>query len=322
VDKFLCGLDFSRKIVFMGPPRAAGPALLRILCDGHDVVAVYSQPDRPSGRGNKIAFSPVKEFAVANGLLVFQPTKIKTPDALEEFRGHTADVAVVVAYGRILPETFLTAFPKGAINVHFSLLPKYRGAAPVNWAIVNGEKTTGVTTMQMDAGLDTGDILLQSETAIGHDETAVELMSRLADMGANLLSDTLDHLATIEQKKQSESEATLAPIMRKADGLIDWNLDSVSISNRVRGFQPFPTAFSFLDGKKVTIWKSRPANHEESVDETGQIVTARGDSLVVSCGGDTFLQIDELQLEGKRRVSARDFVNGVKPVVGDKFGNE
>ncbi|HEV8592329.1 MAG TPA: methionyl-tRNA formyltransferase [Pyrinomonadaceae bacterium] len=310
------------RIVFMGTPVAAVPALRRLLNDGHEVVAIYTQPDRPSGRGNKIALSPVKEFAIANDLNVFQPTKIRTPEVLEEFRSHHADVVVVVAYGRILPETFLTAFPKGAINVHFSLLPKYRGAAPVNWAIVNGEKTSGVTTMQMDAGLDTGDILLQSETAIGDDETAGELMSRLASMGANLISDTLDRIAALVPRKQNESEATLAPIMKKADGLIDWSGDATSISNRVRGFQPFPTAFSYLDGKKVTIWKSRPAHHEESGQAFGEIVIARGDSLIVSCGNNTFLQIDELQLEGKRRVSSRDFINGVKPVVGDKFGNE
>ena len=310
------------RIVFMGTPVAAVPALRRLLNDGHEVVAVYTQPDRPAGRGNKIALSPVKEFAIANDLKVFQPTKIRTPEALEEFRSHHADVAVVVAYGRILPESFLTVFQRGAINVHFSLLPKYRGAAPVNWAIVNGEKTSGVTTMQMDAGLDTGDILLQSETAIGDDETAGELMSRLANMGANLLSDTLDRIASLEPKKQNESEATLAPIMKKADGMIDWSSDATSISNRVRGFQPFPTAFSSLNGKKVTIWKSRSTNHEGTADGLGEIVITRGDSLIVSCGTNTFLQIDELQLEGKRRVSARDFINGVKPVVGDKFGNE
>ncbi len=175
----------------MGTPKAAVPSIARLLQDGHEIAAVYSQPDRPSGRGNKIVFSPVKEFALEHGLPVFQPTKIKTADALDEFRSHNADVAVVVAYGRILPESFLTAFPRGAINVHFSLLPKYRGAAPVNWAIVNGETKTGVTTMQMDAGLDTGDILLQRETEIGPDETAPELMERLSFIGADLLSETL-----------------------------------------------------------------------------------------------------------------------------------
>ena len=168
----------------MGTPQAAAASLERLLSDGHEIAAVYTQPDRPSGRGNKITFSPVKQVALDRGLPVLQPTKIRTPEAIEEFRSFKADVAVVVAYGRILPDTFLTAFPKGAINVHFSLLPKYRGAAPVNWAIVNGETKSGVTTMSMDAGLDTGDILLQRETSIGDDETSVELMERLSVVGA------------------------------------------------------------------------------------------------------------------------------------------
>ncbi|MEQ1644556.1 MAG: methionyl-tRNA formyltransferase, partial [Pyrinomonadaceae bacterium] len=161
------------KIVFMGTPQAAVASLERIIADGHEVVAVYTQPDRPSGRGNKITYSPVKQCAIGNGVTVYQPEKVRTPEALELFRSHEADIAVVVAYGRILPETFLKAFPKGAINVHFSLLPKYRGAAPVNWAIVNGEKETGVTTMQMDAGLDTGAILMQRSTPIGEHENSV-----------------------------------------------------------------------------------------------------------------------------------------------------
>src|SRR6476619_5358106 len=168
------------KIVFMGTPAAAARSLERLIDDGHEIAAVYTQPDRPSGRGNKIVFSPVKDVAIAAGLPVVQPTKIKTPEAAEEFRAFNADVAVVVPYGRILPEAFLNAFPRGAINVHFSLLPKYRGAAPVNWAIVNGETETGVTTMLMDVGLDTGPMLLQETTKIGDNETAAELMNRLS----------------------------------------------------------------------------------------------------------------------------------------------
>src|SRR5829696_7252571 len=171
------------KIVFMGTPQAAVPTLKRILQDGHEIVAVYTQPDRPAGRGNRLTAPPVKDFAVENNLQIFQPTKIKTPEALELFKSHAADVAVVVAYGRILPQTFLEAFPKGALNVHFSLLPKYRGAAPVNWAIVHGERETGVTTMRMDAGLDTGDMLLQRSTTIGERETSLELMERLSFQG-------------------------------------------------------------------------------------------------------------------------------------------
>lgn len=309
------------KIVFMGTPQAAVPSLERLIADGHDIPAVYTQPDRPSGRGNKVTFSPVKELAVAEGIPVLQPTKIKTPEALEQFRGLGADAAVVVAYGRILPEAFLQAFPLGAINVHFSLLPKYRGAAPVNWAIVLGEAMSGVTTMQMDAGLDTGDILLQSETQIAAGETSIELMHRLAGIGAELLAETLSKIESISPRQQNEAHASYAPILRKEDGLLSWMLNATDISNRVRGFQPFPTTFTYFKDKKLTIWRCKPVEAEFHLKTIGEIVEARGDSLLVYCGGDTVLQVEELQLEGKRRVTARDFINGVKPAVGDIFGS-
>lgn len=304
----------------MGTPSAAVPTLERIIDDGHEVVAVYTQPDRPSGRGNKISFSPVKEFALGRGLKVLQPTKVRTPEAFQEFVSYHADVALVVAYGRILPAPFLTAFPKGAINLHFSLLPKYRGAAPVNWAIVHGETRTGVTTMQMDAGLDTGDILLQRETDIGTDETAVELMGRLSAIGAAVLSETLVNLDAITPRKQNELEATVAPILKKEDGLISWMLDADEIDARVRGFQPFPTAFTYFRDRKVTLWKCKRVAVDMHRSTIGEIISARGDNLVIFCGGDSGLKIEELQIEGKRRMSARDFINGMKPQVGDKFG--
>ncbi|HEX8735945.1 MAG TPA: methionyl-tRNA formyltransferase [Pyrinomonadaceae bacterium] len=308
------------KIVFMGTPQAAVPTLERILRDNHEIVAVYTQPDRPAGRGNKLTASPVKEFAAQNNLPIYQPTKIKTPEALELFKSHAADVAVVVAYGRILPETFLQAFPKGAINVHFSLLPKYRGAAPVNWAIVNGEKTTGITTMQMDAGLDTGAILLQRQTDIGETETAVELMQRLSVTGADLLSETLAMFDELTPQPQTDAQATFAPIMKKEDGFISWMLTATDIANRARGFQPFPTAFTFYKEKKLTIWKCQPSNASHQLKTVGEILEAKGDNLLVFCGGDTVLQIDELQLEGKRRMPTRDFLNGVKLEAGEILG--
>lgn len=308
------------KIVFMGTPQAAVPTLQKILDDGHEIIAVYTQPDRPAGRGNKLTAPPVKEFALQNNLEVFQPTKIKTPEALELFQSNKADVAVVVAYGRILPEGFLKAFPMGAINVHFSLLPKYRGAAPVNWAIVKGEKTTGVTTMQMDIGLDTGDILLQIETKIGETENSVELMSRLSIIGADLLSETLSRIIELPRIPQNHEFATHAPIMKKEDGLINWNLTAQEISNQIRGFQPFPTSFTKLNDKKLTVWKSQVSNYRSQVSNSGKIVEARGDKIVISCGKGTLLQIDELQIEGKRRMNTRDFLNGVKLEVGEKLG--
>jgi methionyl-tRNA formyltransferase len=309
------------KIVFMGTPQAAVPSLQKILADGHEIVAVYTQPDRPAGRGNRLTAPPVKEFALANGLPVYQPTRVKTPEALALFRSHKADIAVVVAYGRILPQSFLEAFPEGALNVHFSLLPKYRGAAPVNWAIAGGEKITGVTTMQMDAGLDTGDILLQTETGIGAEENSIELMQRLSFAGADLLSETLKHLEKLARIPQNHDLATYAPILKKEDGAIDWSQPAGAIVNRVRGFQPFPSSFGIYQGKKLKILRAR----EELIMDCepappGTILYAKGDKIWVACGGNTILQIDELQLEGKNRMKTKDFLNGVKLEVGEQLG--
>lgn len=309
------------KIVFMGTPLAAVPTLEQILDDGHEVVAVYTQPDRPAGRGNRLTAPPVKEFALENDLTILQPTKIKTQEALDVFKSHKADVAVVVAYGRILPEGFLKAFSKGAINVHFSLLPKYRGAAPVNWAIVNGETKTGITTMQMDAGLDTGDILLQSETEIDENEDAIELMARLSFEGAQLLSETLKNLDKIKPQKQNETEASYAPILTKEDGRIFWDSRASTIRNHIRGFQPFPTAYTSLQGKKLTIWKARELKNMSSNDKTpGEILESKGDNLLVACGEETVLKIEELQIEGKRRMKTLDFLNGMKLRTGEILG--
>jgi methionyl-tRNA formyltransferase len=308
------------RIVFMGTPSAAVPSLEQILRDGHEVIAVWTQPDKPAGRGNKLTASPIKEFALENSLQVFQPAKIKTAESLELFKSHQADVAVVVAYGRILPETFLQAFPKGAINVHFSLLPKYRGAAPVNWAIVNAEEKTGVTTMKMDVGLDTGDILLQRATEISLEETAVDLMQRLAVTGADLLSETLEKLNELKSQPQDDSQATFAPIMQKSDGNIDWDLTAREINNRVRGFQPFPTSFTNYQGKKLTIWKAEAQAAQNKSQKGGTILEAKKDDLLVACGENTVLKLVELQIEGKRRMNVRDFLNGTKVEKGEKLG--
>jgi methionyl-tRNA formyltransferase len=219
-----------------------------------------------------------------------------------------------------LPQTFLEAFPGGAINVHFSMLPKYRGAAPVNWAIAGGETKTGVTTMQMDAGLDTGDILLQSETEIGAEENSIELMRRLSLIGADLLSETLTHLEKLARIPQNHELATLAPIMKKEDGLIDWNLPADKIANRVRGFQPFPTSYTKYQDKKLTIWKAQAVVGGQLPVVIGEILEAKGDKLLAACGNQTVLQIEELQLEGKKRMTTRDFLNGVKIHPGEKLG--
>ncbi len=304
----------------MGTPQAAVPSLERIIDDGHEVVAVYSQPDRPSGRGNKITYSPVKQCAIDHSISVHQPQKVRTPEAIELFRSHNADVSVVVAYGRILPMTFLTAFPHGALNVHFSLLPKYRGAAPVNWAIVNGDKETGVTMMQMDVGLDTGAILLQHSTVIGEHENSIELMERLSFVGADLLSETLANLDSLIPVEQDHASATLAPLMRRDDGLIDWNMSASNISNRIRGFQPFPGSFTSFHGGKLTIWRAEPTEPAVAGVAAGTIIEASAGQLVIACGNDSALRVDALQAEGKRRMTVRDFLNGVKVAVGEKLG--
>lgn len=307
----------------MGTPKAAVPSLERLIAAGHDVAAVYTQPDRPSGRGNKLVFSPVKEFALSRGLPVMQPQKIRTDGALDTFRSHNADLAVVVAYGRILPESVLGVFPRGAVNVHFSLLPKYRGAAPVNWAIVRGETETGVTTMKMDAGLDTGDILLQERIAIGPNEDAVYLMERLAVAGADLVVKTLVEIDSINPVPQDNSAASLAPIMRKEDGLIDWEMNASKIRDRIRGFQPFPTSFTTFRGSRLTMWRSQVVSPDDipPAQRPGTILKATGEDLLIQCGNDSMLGIEELQLEGKRRVSARDFINGLHPSVGERLGD-
>ncbi|MGI8495158.1 MAG: methionyl-tRNA formyltransferase [Pyrinomonadaceae bacterium] len=309
------------KIVFMGTPQAAVPSLEKLLSDGHEIIAVWTQPDKPAGRGNKLRASPVKEFALANDLKVYQPAKIKTRESLELFRSHQADVAVVVAYGRILPESFLNSFPKGAINLHFSLLPEYRGAAPVNWAIAGGETQSGVTTMKMDVGLDTGDVLQQLETEISDGETAIELMSRLSISGADLLSQTLLKYDELIPKPQDDAKATFAPIMQKSDGLIDWNLKASEINRRIRGFQPFPTSFTVFQNKKLTIWKAgKMENGKWKMENAGTIVEINKDDFVVACGHQTFLKILELQVEGKKRMAVRDFLNGSKIEIGEKLG--
>ncbi len=304
----------------MGTPEAAAISLKRLLGDDHEVVGVYTQPDRPSGRGNRITFSPVKELALERHLTLFQPTKIRTPEAAAEFASLGAEIAVVVAYGRILPDEFLSAFPNGAVNLHFSLLPKYRGAAPVNWAIVNGETRTGVTTIRMDLGLDTGDILLSRETEIGPEETAPQLMRRLADIGADVLSETLTSLRDIQPIQQDDRAASFAPIMKRSDGLIDWNLDAADISNRIRGFQPFPGSFTFHRGKRLTIWSARSGPEPTSgVDASGVILSVDDGQLRVSTGNGTSLAIDEVQVEGKRRMTVREALNSDAFIIGERF---
>ncbi|MCM3871279.1 MAG: methionyl-tRNA formyltransferase [Pyrinomonadaceae bacterium] len=306
------------RIVFMGTPEAAVPSLRRLLEDGHEIVAVWTQPDKPAGRGNKVTAPPVKVLAQLFGLKVCQPEKIRTAEAKSLFASHNADLAVVVAYGRILPAEFLIAPKRGCINVHFSLLPLYRGAAPVNWALINGEEKTGVTTMFIEEELDSGPILLQRETQIGAMETAPEVMARLAETGAELLGETLAQLDEITPRPQHDRDATFAPMLRKENGLIDWSKSAFVIGRIIRGLQPWPNAYTYYQSHRLIVWRADPGRAElSSAVLGGEVLAAQGDDLIVSCGEGTVLRLIEVQPEAKRRMSVRDFLNGTHLKVGD-----
>jgi methionyl-tRNA formyltransferase len=307
------------RIVFMGTPEAAVPALRRLLDDGHEIVGVWTQPDKPAGRGNKLTAPPVKVLAQLFGLKIYQPEKIRTGDAKSLFVSHNADLAVVVAYGRILPAEFLVAPRRGCINVHFSLLPLYRGAAPVNWAMINGEDTTGVSTMFIEEELDSGPILLQRATKIAETETAPELMRRLADMGAELLGETLTQLDELTPRPQRDRDATLAPMLRKEDGLIDWSSSAFVIKRAIRGLQPWPNAYTYHENQRLIIWRAEAERLESSSAVPGEVLEFKGDDLIVKCGEDTVLRLLELQPESKRRMSVRDFINGKSLKIGDQL---
>ena len=306
----------------MGTPESAVPSLQQLLNDGHEVVAVWTQPDKPAGRGDKLHAPAVKTFALTQGLRIEQPQRIKTEESKALFASYRADLAVVVAYGRILPKEYLTAPRRGCINVHFSLLPQYRGAAPVNWAIVNGEEKTGVTTMFVQQELDSGPMLLQRETQISPSETAAELMRRLAESGAELLGETLTRLDELKPVSQDESKASFAPLLTKATGIIDWTNRAEEIERRVRGFQPWPNAYTHWRSQQLIIWKASAHVDVENSAAPGEVIAAYGDELIASCGEKTALRLLELQLEGKRRLLSRDFLNGTHLKIGNRFGQE
>jgi len=301
------------KIVFLGTPEWAVPSFERIIADGHEVLAVFTQPDKPAGRGNKLHPPPVKQAALAHQLTVYQPTKVRTPEFQQLFDSLAPDVAIIVAYGRIIPEWILKIPKYGFINVHFSLLPAYRGAAPINWAIVNGEKQTGITTMQLVPELDAGDILLQQATEISDLETAEELGKRLSFLGAELLSQTLDKLLSITPQKQDHEKATFAPILKREDGKINWQeMTAQEVALRVRGFQPWPGAYTLLKGTRLIIWQAKVKNAILSGNnQPGTIVQADKNGIVIACNQSTALTILELQLEGRKRLQVRDFLNGI-----------
>jgi len=304
------------KLVFMGTPAFAVPTLEKIAAlgyeAGYDVAAVFTQPDRPKGRGQNLAMSPVKEAALRLGLQVFQPERVRRPEAVEQLRSIAPDAMVVVGYGQIIPQSILDIPPLGIINVHASLLPKYRGAAPIQWAIARGEKITGVTTMRINAGLDTGDMLLKWETPIGDEETAIELAERLAPAGADLLIRTLLGSPAIVPQPQDDSQATLAPILKKEDGHIDWSMPAREILNRIRGFQPWPGCYAFRGGHCLHVWKAVRA---PALLSAGKILV-EGRRWFVGCG-DGSIELLEVQLEGKKRMPASSFLNGNTIGVGE-----
>jgi len=309
----------------MGTPEFALPSLERLIRDGHEVAAVLTQPDKPAGRGNTLHAPAVKAIALEHGIPVHQPAKIRTNEEVQSiFEAISPEACVLVAYGKILPAWMLAVPRLGCVNVHASLLPKYRGAAPINWAIANGELETGVTIMQLDAGMDTGPMLAKHATAIGDEETAPELSIRLAQIGAELLSETLPRFerGEVPPLTQAHNEATYAPMLKREDGLIDWKISARQIANRVRAFQPWPGTYTNFRGGRLIVWQA----HDEptipdagSSSEPGIILTIDQSGIRVSCSGSSCLLIQEIQVEGKRRVTAREFANGARLKPGDNF---
>ena len=318
-------------LVFCGTPRFAVPTLEKLVKAGHSVPLLVTQPDRPRGRGMDVAVSPVKDAATRLGIVVLQPGTIKNN---AEFRGQLAAIApdaiIVVGYGRIIPQWMIDLPRLGNLNLHASLLPKHRGAAPIQWAIANGESVTGVTTMRIDAGLDTGDILMQREIAIGLQDTAETLGPKLASIGADLMVETLRGLGTgqVRPTPQDHAQATLAPILNKEDGRMDFSRSATHLFNRLRGFQPWPGAFTTFKGKTLQVHRAQPRQHAAKL--TPGEVAVEGTRLLVGCGegfgkdkdknADTALELIEIQLEGKRRMSAQEFINGYRPKSGDHLG--
>ncbi len=308
------------RIVFCGTPKFALPTLRRLLAEADfSVETVITQPDRPKGRGQQAASSPVKDAALEAGLYTYQPEKMKSDSAFDFFRRAQPDAVVIIAYGQIIPARLLEIPRLGWINLHASLLPRYRGAAPINWAILNGEIHTGLTTMRIDAGLDTGPTLLKLEMEIGQHETAPELAERMAEAGAPLMVETLRKLdrGEIVPVPQDHSQATLAPPLKKEDGRVDWMQSAQHIYNRIRAVQPWPGAFTTFRGQLCHIW-GRPAPAATPASAPGTLEVA-GDELLVVCGGRSALRLENVQLEGRKRISAREFLNGARLVAGERF---
>ena len=311
------------KVVFMGTPDFAVSTLEAIYEAGHEIVLVVTQPDKPRGRGKEMQFPDVKVWALEHDLPVYQPVKIKEEEAIEYLRGYEADVFVVAAFGQILPKAILDMPPLGCVNVHASLLPKYRGAAPIQWAVINGDKVSGVTTMQMGVGLDDGDMLLKEEVELAEDETGGSLFDRLAIVGGKLCVETIEGLkaGTVKAVPQNEDEATHVGMIKKSMGEMDFEKSAVELERLIRGLNPWPSAFTKLNGKTLKVWKAAVSSYEDMANETGisvsdiegsnpgEVIWTGKDSIAVKCNGDILL-MQEVQLEGKKRMTVADYLRG------------
>lgn len=299
------------RLVFMGTPMFAVPSLKALVEAGHEVLGVFTQPDKPKNRGMKLLPTPVKEYALTHNIPVYQPDKLKDGQTLDTLRQLNPEMIVVAAYGRILPVEILELPPLGCVNVHSSLLPKYRGAAPINWAILNGEKETGVTIMYMAQGLDTGDIISQESTLIGNQEDATVLFARLAELGAGLLVQTLEQIkqGTASRTAQDDSHSSYAPMLSKEMSPMDWDRSAQQLHDQVRGLVPWPSATTVIDGVRCKVW-STTLTGERTEKSPGSVVQADKRGLKLACGDGQVLQIDELQPDGKKRMAAAAFLLG------------
>ena len=308
------------RVVFLGTPEFAVPSL-KALASQHEVKAVYTQPDRPKGRGNQVSASPVKVTALELGIEVLQPERIRRAENFAPLGDRDAEIMVVVGYGQIIPQNIIDLPKYGILNVHASLLPKYRGAAPIQWAIANGETETGVTVMQIDAGLDTGDMLLKESLPVSPTETAPELSVRLSLMGAELLLEAIMGIeaGVLSREKQRAEEATLAPILKKEDGLVDWRLSAQEVYNRWRGFNPWPGVYTFFRGQQMSIARAQVVKRGSGA--SGRI-WAEKRQVFVSCGGTTTLELLDVQLPGRKRMGADAFLNGYHLTENEMLGEK
>jgi len=308
------------RIIFMGTPDFSVGTFEALIAAGHDIVLAVTQPDKPKGRGGKMQYSPVKEKALQHGIPVFQPKKVREAKCIEKLRTYEADIMVVIAFGQILPKEILEMTRYGCVNVHASLLPKYRGAAPIQWAVINGESVSGVTTMQMDEGLDTGDMIMKTEVTLDDKETGGSLFDKLSEAGASLCVKTLEALeeGTAVFEKQGETTTEYARMLHKDMGSIDWKNDAQTIERLIRGLNPWPSAYTKWDGKVMKLWEADVVL-QNSKHEPGTVVSVEKDSFCVQTG-DGLLKVRSLQIPGKKRMEADAFLRGYKIEEGCELG--